>query len=53
MRILLQIVVMVALIGGLLWYVGVGSLVATLSQMKLEYFAHRPMGLLGNKESLD
>lgn len=39
MRILLQIVVMVALIGGLLWYVGVGSLVATLSQMKLEYFA--------------
>src|SRR4030065_1483077 len=39
MRILLQIVVMVALIGGLLWYVGIGSLMATLSQMKLEYFA--------------
>ena len=39
MRILLQIVVMVALIGGLLWYVGISSLVATLSQMKLEYFA--------------
>jgi uncharacterized protein (TIRG00374 family) len=38
-RILLQIVVMVALIGGLLWYVGVGSLAATLSQMKLEYLA--------------
>ena len=30
---------MVALIGGLLWYVGISSLVATLSQMKLEYFA--------------
>src|SRR4030065_181690 len=39
MRILLQIAVMVALIGGLLWYVGIGSLMATLSQMKLEYFA--------------
>ena len=39
MRVLLQIVVMVALIGGLLWYVGLGSLMATLSQMKLEYFA--------------
>src|SRR4030067_2522358 len=39
MRILLQIAVMVALIGGLLWYVGIGSLMATLSQIKLEYFA--------------
>ena len=39
MRILLQIIVMVALIGGLLWYVGIGSLVSILSQMKLEYFA--------------
>jgi len=39
MRILLQMVVMVALIWGLLWYVGIGSLVTTLSQMKLEYFA--------------
>lgn len=28
---------MIALIGGLLWYVGIGSLVNTLSQMKLEY----------------
>ena len=37
MRILLQIIVMVALIGGLLWYVGINSLIATLSQMKLEY----------------
>lgn len=39
MRILLQIVIMVALIGGLLWYVGISSLIATLSTMKLEYFA--------------
>jgi len=39
MRIILQIAVMVALIGGLLWYVGIGSLMATLSQIKLEYFA--------------
>jgi uncharacterized protein (TIRG00374 family) len=30
---------MAALIGGLLWYVGIGSLVNTLSQMKLEYLA--------------
>jgi uncharacterized protein (TIRG00374 family) len=30
---------MVALFGGLLWYVGINSLVATLTQMKLEYFA--------------
>jgi hypothetical protein len=30
---------MVALIGGLLWYVGISSLVNVLSQMKLEYFA--------------
>jgi uncharacterized protein (TIRG00374 family) len=37
MRILLQIIVMVALIGGLLWYVGINSLIATLGQMKLEY----------------
>ena len=39
MRILLQVIVMVALIGGLLWYVGIASLVTILSQMKLEYFA--------------
>ena len=37
MRILLQIIVMVALIGGLLWYVGINSLIARLGQMKLEY----------------
>jgi uncharacterized protein (TIRG00374 family) len=37
LRILLQIAVMAALIGGLLWYVGIGSLVNTLSQMRLEY----------------
>jgi uncharacterized protein (TIRG00374 family) len=37
LRILLQVAVMAALIGGLLWYVGVGSLVDTLSQMRLEY----------------
>jgi uncharacterized protein (TIRG00374 family) len=36
-RISLQIIVMAALIGGLLWYVGVNSLVTTLSQMKIEY----------------
>lgn len=28
---------MVAIIGALLWYVGIGSLINTLSQMKLEY----------------
>ncbi len=38
-RILFQIIVMVALIGGLLWYVGITSLIATLSQLKPEYFA--------------
>jgi uncharacterized protein (TIRG00374 family) len=37
LRILLQIAVMLAIIGGLLWYVGITSLVDTLSQMKLEY----------------
>jgi uncharacterized protein (TIRG00374 family) len=37
MRILLQLVIMVAIIGGLLWYVGVNSLVTALSQIKLEY----------------
>lgn len=37
MGILLQVVLMVAIIGGLLWYVGIGSLLTTLSQMKLEY----------------
>ena len=30
---------MAALIGGLLWYVGIGSIATTLSQIKLEYFA--------------
>ena len=30
---------MVALFGGLLWYVGINSLVTTLAQMKPEYFA--------------
>jgi uncharacterized protein (TIRG00374 family) len=39
LRIILQIVIMVALIGGLLWYVGIESLITTLSTMKLEYFA--------------
>jgi len=37
MRILLQLVVMVAILGGLIWYVGVSALVTTLSQMKLWY----------------
>jgi uncharacterized protein (TIRG00374 family) len=36
-RILSQIIVMVAIIGALLWYVGLGSLVNTLSEVKLEY----------------
>ena len=36
---LLQVVIMTALIGGLLWYVGVNSLITILSQMKLEYLA--------------
>ncbi len=39
MRIVLQIVVTAALIGVLLWYVGIASLVSTLSTMKPEYFA--------------
>jgi uncharacterized protein (TIRG00374 family) len=39
MRILLQIVVMVALIGGLLWYVGIEALITTLSNLKLEFLA--------------
>src|SRR4030066_1350131 len=39
MRILLQIAVMVALIGGLLVYVGINPLITTLSTVKLEYFA--------------
>ncbi|MGE5638084.1 MAG: lysylphosphatidylglycerol synthase transmembrane domain-containing protein [Chloroflexota bacterium] len=38
-RILLQAIMMIALIGGLLWYVGIASLITTLSQLKLEYFA--------------
>jgi uncharacterized protein (TIRG00374 family) len=37
MRILLQIIVMVVIIGALLWYVGIGALVSTLNQIKLEY----------------
>jgi glycosyltransferase 2 family protein len=36
-RFLLQIVVMVIIIAALLWYVGIGSLLATLSTIKLEY----------------
>ena len=36
-RILSQIIVMVAIIGALLWYVGLGSLFNTLSEIKLEY----------------
>ncbi|MGD6810886.1 MAG: lysylphosphatidylglycerol synthase transmembrane domain-containing protein [Candidatus Bathyarchaeia archaeon] len=36
-KILLQVIVMVAIIGALLWYVGIDSLINTLSQMKLEY----------------
>ena len=47
MRILLQIIVMVALIGGLLWHVGINSLIATLSQMKLEYLPPRFLLILG------
>ncbi|HEX9262508.1 MAG TPA: lysylphosphatidylglycerol synthase transmembrane domain-containing protein [Candidatus Bathyarchaeia archaeon] len=39
MRIMLQIMVMAALIGGLLWYVGIDSLATVLSQMKMEFFA--------------
>jgi glycosyltransferase 2 family protein len=34
---MLQAVVMIAIIGGLLWYVGIGSLVSTLSHMQLQY----------------
>ncbi len=37
LRILLQIVVMAVIIGALLWYVGLGSLLTTLSTIKLEY----------------
>lgn len=37
MRLLLQIVIMIAIIGALLWYVGIGSLFTTLSKIKLEY----------------
>jgi uncharacterized protein (TIRG00374 family) len=37
MRILLQIIVMIVIIGALLWYVGIGSLFTTLSKIKLEY----------------
>jgi uncharacterized protein (TIRG00374 family) len=37
MRILIQIAVMVAIIGGLLWYVGIGSLITTFSHVKLEF----------------
>ncbi len=38
-RILLQIVIAAALVGALLWYVGLSSLMETLGQMKPEYFA--------------
>ncbi len=37
LRIILQVTVMVAIIAALLWYVGISSLISTLSQMKLEY----------------
>jgi uncharacterized protein (TIRG00374 family) len=37
MQVLLQIIIMVAIIGGLLWYVGISSLIATLSGMKLGF----------------
>jgi len=36
-RILLQIVLMVAIFGALLWYVGIGSLYNTLLTIKIEY----------------
>lgn len=36
-HILLQILIMLVIIGGLLWYVGISSLVGILSSMKLEY----------------
>jgi glycosyltransferase 2 family protein len=36
-KILLQAIAMVAIIGAILWYVGINSLITTLSQMKLEY----------------
>ena len=39
LRIALQIIVTVALIAGLLWYIGIGSLISTLSTMKMDYFA--------------
>ena len=35
----MQVVIVIALIGGLLWYIGIDSLVETLSQMKPGYFA--------------
>jgi uncharacterized protein (TIRG00374 family) len=37
LRFLLQIIVMVIIIVALLWYVGISSLVATLSTIKMEY----------------
>ncbi len=39
LRILLQVLITVALISGLLWYVGIGSIVTVLSQIKPEYLA--------------
>ncbi len=39
LRIALQIILTVALIAGLLWYIGIGSLISTLRTMKMEYFA--------------
>jgi uncharacterized protein (TIRG00374 family) len=36
-RILLQIIIMVAIFGALLWYVGIGSLYESLVNLKLEY----------------
>ena len=49
MRILLQIVVMVALIGGLLWYVGIEALITTLSNLKLEFLALAFLAYFGIK----
>ncbi len=36
-RILLQVIVMIALIGALLWYVGIESLFQIITQVKIEY----------------
>lgn len=37
MRVLLQVIVMVTMIGALLWYVGIRSIVAVLTKTKLEF----------------